>query len=70
MIWAQLVMSIIIWAVWITAVVWLGPKLGDRIAPWFERTGDPQAGNAAVWVASALVALLTGVVLMGAWAVF
>ena len=70
MIWAQLVMSIIIWAVWIAAVVWLGPKLGDRLTPWFERTGDPQARSAAVWVGSALVALFTGVALMGAWAAF
>ena len=70
MIYLTLILSMLTWVVWIAAVVWLGPKLGGRLAPWFERTGDPHAGNAAVWVASALVALFTGVVLMGAWAAF
>ena len=70
MIFLTLILSMLTWAVWLAAVVWLGPRLGERLAPWFERTGDPQAGNAAVWVGSALVALFTGVVLMGAWAAF
>ena len=70
MILLTLILSMLTWVVWIAAVVWLGPKLGDRLVPWFERTGDPQASDAAVWVGSALVALFTGVVLMGAWAAF
>lgn len=70
MILLTLTLSMLTWVVWIAVVAWLGPKLGDRLSPWFERTGDPQAHNAAVWVGSALVALFTGVVLMGAWAAF
>ena len=70
MILLTLILSMLTWVVWIAAVAWLGPKLGEHISPWFERTGDPQASDAAVWVGSALVALFTGAVLMGAWAAF
>lgn len=70
MIFLILVLSMISWAAWIGLTVWLGPHVGEFIHPWLERTGDPQAHNAAVWVGSALVALFTGVVLMGAWAAF
>ena len=70
MIHLTLILSMITWAVWITVVAWLGPKLGDKLAPWFERTNDPQANDAAVWVGSALVGLFTGIVMMGVWAAF
>ena len=70
MIFLTLILSMLTWAVWIAAVVWLGPKLGERFAPWFERTGDPQAHNAAVWAGSGIVALFAGAMLSLVWAAF
>lgn len=70
MIFLALILSMLTWAVWIAAVVWLGPHVGEFIHPWLERTGDPQAHNAAVWVGSGIVALFTGAMLSLVWAAF
>ena len=70
MIWAQLVMSIIIWAGWIAAITYLSEPLADKIAPTVARFHKGRLDDdwtIACYVAAIIVAILAGLAGIGAW---
>ena len=73
MIWAQLAMSIIIWAGWIAAITCLSEPLAERLHPWVTKWWDDPADDdwvASCYVAACIVALLAGLAGIGAWWLF
>ena len=73
MIWAQLAMSIIIWAGWIAAITYLSEPLADKIAPTvarFHKGWLDDDWTIACYVAAMIVAILAGLACIGVWWVY
>lgn len=70
MIWAQLVMSIIIWAGWIAAITYLSEPLAGKIGTAVARINKDRLDDDRVvaWhVAAMIVAILAGLAGIGVW---
>lgn len=73
MTWLMLGASIIIWAGWIIAISYLSEPLAERLHPWVATWWDDPADDdwvASCYVAACIVALLAGLVGIGAWWLF
>lgn len=69
MIYLLVILSALTWAVWLSAVVWLGPILGEKLYPWFStKFRNPlDAYDMSHIFSVCVVALLVGLALMGIW---
>lgn len=69
MIYLLVILSTLTWAVWLAAVVWLGPILGEKLYPWFHNwfKNPLDAYDMSHIVSVCVVALLVGIALMGIW---
>lgn len=65
--------SIVVWGVWIAAVTYFTEPLADRLAPLVFEWWDLEWGDGwhvSFCIAACLVAVVAGLVAVGAWWVF